>query len=65
MNIKIGDKVLITTDNWFFGKDGIQYRAVYGTVKSIANDVDILGIKTNAKSTNWYVEIGDMVIAGC
>ena len=65
MNIKIGDKALITTEGWFFAPDGVSYRAVFGTVKGISTSEDTLGVKTNAKSTNWYVEIGNMLVAGC
>jgi len=65
MSIKIGDKALITTDLWFFAPDGQQYRAVFGTVKAIRSSEETLGIKTNARSTNWYVEIGDVILAGC
>lgn len=64
-NIKVGDKALITTDSWFFGRDGLQYRAVFGTVRAIKSSEDTLGIRTNSKSTNWYVEIGNMLVAGC
>jgi len=65
MNIKLGDKALITTDGWFYGPDGKTYHAVFGTVKGIFNDTDTLGIKTNARSTNWYLQIGNTTIAGC
>lgn len=65
MSIRIGDKALITTDEWFVASDGITYKAVFGTIKGVYNPEEVLGIKTNAKSTNWYVEIGSMVIAGC
>lgn len=51
--------------NGSFAPDGQNYKAVYGTVKGIYSDVDTLGIKTNAKSTNWYLIIGNMIIAGC
>lgn len=63
--MNIGDKVLVTTDNWFFAPDGETYKAVFGTVKGVFDDQQALGIKTNARSTNWYVQIGDMMIAGC
>jgi hypothetical protein len=63
--MQVGDKVLITTDNWFFAPDGESYRAVWGTVNGILNDEQALGIKTNARSTNWFVSIGNMVVAGC
>lgn len=58
---------LITTDNFFFGSDGKQYRSAFGEVK-ILND-DVLGIKTNARSSNWFVKVGTnqnhIIIAGC
>lgn len=63
--INIGDNVLATLDNYFFAPDGKQYRAVFGKVKAISGDQETLGIKTNARSTNWYATIGDMTIAGC
>lgn len=63
--IKIGQTALITTDNWFIAPNGRQYRAVFGTVKSVADSQEVLGVKTNSRSTNWYVEIGSMILAGC
>ena len=65
MKIEIGKTYLITTDNWFLAPDGDEYRAVFGVVNSIDDDSDTLGIKTNRGSTNWYVNIGCMVVAGC
>ena len=65
MNIGVGEKWLITTDDWFFAPDGECYRAVHGTVKSINNDESTLGVKTNRGRTNWYVYIGNMIVAGC
>ena len=62
---KIGRRYLITTDNWFMAPDGEMYKAVFGTINAILNDEATLGIKTNSKSTNWYVSIGNMLIAGC
>lgn len=61
----IGDKVIITTDNWFYAPDGVQYRAAFGTIKGVKSAEETLGIVPNAKSTNWYVELGNMIIAGC
>ena len=61
----VGKTVLITTDHWFYAPDGKTYRAVFGTLRNVLADSDVLGIKTNARSTNWYLEIGNMVIAGC
>lgn len=65
MNIEPGQKALITTDEWFYAPDGRQYRGVFGTVKAVRSSEETLGVRTNAKSTNWYVEIGCMTIAGC
>lgn len=64
-NIAIGDKVLVTCDNWFYAPDGQSYRAVYGTVRAIRTAEDALGVRPNGKSTNWYAEVGNMTIAGC
>lgn len=63
--INIEDTVLATLDNYFFTPDGKQYRAVFSKVRAISGDQETLGIKTNARSTNWYATIGDMTIAGC
>lgn len=64
MDFSSGKKYLITTDEWFFAPDGQQYRAVFGTVSGIESDESILGFKAR-HSTNWYVKIGNMLIAGC
>lgn len=60
-------KYLITTDNWFYAPDGRQYKAVWGEV-SITDDT-LLGIKTNARSTNWFAKVGTpdnhIIVAGC
>ncbi len=64
-NLQVGKKALITTDNWFMAPDGLQYKAVFGTIIRAASAEETLGIKTNARSSNWYVEIGNMTIAGC
>jgi hypothetical protein len=61
----VGDKVLITTNEWFFAPDGEMYRAVFGTIMAILTAEETLGVKTNSKSTNWYVQIGRMTVAGC
>lgn len=65
MKPQLGVKYLITTDNWFIAPDGASYRAVFGTVSSISTDNETLGIKTNRGSSNWYVNIGNMIVSGC
>lgn len=61
----IGKNVLITTEAWFYAPDGKTYRAVWGTLKAIKRAEDTLGIRPNGRSANWYVEIGNVSIAGC
>lgn len=61
----IGKCMLITTDAWFYANDGRTYRAAWGKVEAIHTDDDTLGVRTNARSTNWYVKIGGTHIAGC
>jgi len=60
-------KYLITTDCWFYGADGKQYKSVWGEVEIVGDD--ILGIKTNARSTNWFAKISGeknhIIVAGC
>lgn len=63
--MEIGEKYLITCDQWFVAPDGNDYRAVFGTVHGVDHADEALGVRTNAKSTNWYVRIGNMVVAGC
>jgi len=65
MIIETGKKYLVTTDNWFFAPDGHSYKSVWGTAVAIQSDEEVLGIKTNRGSTNWYLLIGKMLIAGC
>lgn len=60
-------KYLITTDNWFLAPDGKQYKAVWGDVSIVCDEV--LGIKTNRASSNWYARVGSqnnhVIVAGC
>ena len=61
-------KYLIQTEAWFTAPDGKSYNAAWGEVKTFTAE-ETLGIKTNARSTNWYVKVGTeekhIVIAGC
>lgn len=34
----IGEKYLVTTNEWFFAPDGRRYKAVLGTVKKMISD---------------------------
>lgn len=61
----LGKKVLVTCGCWFYAPDGRQYRAVHGTVHGAFTAEDTLGIRPNGRSTNWYLSIGNMTIAGC
>jgi hypothetical protein len=64
LQMPIGSEVLITTDNWFYAPDGRCYRAATGKLIAIMDD-SVLGIHTNRNSTNWYVQVGNLMIAGC
>jgi len=60
-------KYLITTDAWFYAPDGKSYKSVWGDVSIVADTM--LGIKTNARSSNWYAKVGTdsnhVIVAGC
>ena len=56
---------LLTLDRWIVAPDGEQYKAVFGKITAVSSAKDTLGIETNKDSTNWYVTIGSMIIAGC
>ena len=60
-------KYLITTDNFFYGADGQQYRSVFGEVEILQDS--FLGITTNRNSSNWYIKVSGktqhIIIAGC
>lgn len=60
-------KYLITTDSWFTAPDGNDYKAAWGNVQVLGDD--ILGVKTNIRSTNWFAKVGSeenhIIIAGC
>lgn len=61
----IGSKVLITTQNWFTAPDGSDYKAVWGTLKAVHTSEVTLGFTPSRANTNWFIEVGNMVIAGC
>jgi hypothetical protein len=61
----LNQKVLITTQSWFYAPDGMNYRAVWGTLKGVHAAKDVLGFTVNASHANFYIEIGNTVIAGC
>lgn len=61
----INNNVLITTDCWFVAPNGREYKSVYGKLIGVFEDKSITGLKTNSKSTNWYLQVGTMILAGC
>jgi hypothetical protein len=58
---------LITTNDWFYAPDGRKYKAAWGNTEILTDEV--LGVKTNRNSTNWYAKVGSddkhIIIAGC
>lgn len=65
MTFEVGKKMLITTDCFFVAPDGKQYRSAWGVCKGVVDAETALGIKTNRGSSNWYVLLGNLLIAGC
>ena len=61
----IGKKVLVTTHDWFMGKDGRNYKAVYGTLVSVTELKDSIGFAPSRQHANWALQVGTMVIIGC
>jgi hypothetical protein len=61
-------KLVLQLDDWYYGKDGQQYRAVYGNV-TIRKADELFGFKMAAGNANWYAQIGEgdgaIYIAGC
>ena len=64
-NWKVGDKVLVTTDGWFYAPDGESYRAVFGTLVELVITEEKYGIKNDKNTAKWALKIGNMLIAGC
>lgn len=62
--IKEGENYLVTTDAFFYAPDGMQYRAVWGKC-SMATTEQTLGFTPSRPSTNWFLRVGELVIAGC
>lgn len=67
MNIeRIGKKVLVTTSDWFYAPDGLEYKAVFGTLKAIEESSKIVGFNTTrGHYANWVYTIGNLVVMGC
>lgn len=59
--------MLITTDDWFKGPDGEDYKGVFGPVDIITAKA-LLGFDPK-NSTNWFAAVGapgrQMIIMGC
>jgi len=66
--IKNGEKYLVTSDSWFYGTDGNQYKSAYGICK-IVEFKEAFGFVPQRPSTNWLMQIGEgenqVIIAGC
>jgi len=61
----VGENVLVTTSGWFIAPDGKQYRAAWGKLYGVWESKDTLGFTPRGTHTNWYIEVGNMTIAGC
>lgn len=65
MKDKIGKKVLVTCSAWFCCPDGTEAKAIHGTLKAIHMSESTLGFTPSRAHTNWFLEIGNMTVAGC
>jgi len=61
----IGKKVLVTTSEWFIAPNGKSYKAIWGTLHTINEAKESVGFAINRTHANWFIEIGNMVVAGC
>lgn len=61
----LNSKVLVTTVNWFYGPDGKQYRAIWGTLKGVHEAQKVFGFVPSRTHANWFIEIGDITVTGC
>lgn len=61
----VGQKILVTTNGWFYGTDGKLYRGAWGTLHGVHEAKAVIGIDPVRGNANWFIEIGDMVIMGC
>lgn len=62
-----GERLLISTDDWFCAPDGQKYRAAWGLCRVLGAE-DILGFSPK-QSTNWVMQVGtgrdSLFILGC
>jgi hypothetical protein len=65
MKASIGKKVLVTSSSWFLAPDGKQYKGAFGVLKSINTSESTLGFTPNRTHTNWFLQVGNLSIAGC
>jgi len=66
--IEQGNRYLVTTNAYFYGPDGDQYRAAWG--KCFIEKIEqVLGFTPIRPSTNWFLRVGEgagsVIIAGC
>lgn len=59
--------MLITTDDWFKGPDGLDYKSIWGPVDLITAKA-LLGFDPK-NSTNWFAAVGrpgrQVILMGC
>ncbi len=68
IDIEHWPNMLVSTDGWFKGPDGLDYKHVWGPVNIVRADA-LLRFKPS-NSANWYLTVGhansnQVVIAGC
>lgn len=61
--MKTEKKYLVTCYDWFYAPDGEVYKAVWGEIE-IFEAKETLGFIPR-QSTNWYIKVDTVYIAGC
>lgn len=63
MNLEVGKKVLITTQEFFVAPDGLQYKSVLGSFMGVHSSEELLSnTETYETPRKWYLRVGSMMI---
>jgi len=66
--IENGKYYIVTSDTYFYGPNGYQFKAAWGVAKVLSTE-DVFKFTPNRPSTNWFVKLGEgeksVIIAGC
>jgi hypothetical protein len=60
----VGEKVLITLEEWFTAPDGKQYQAVHGKLLAVRKTEDAPGFNPSRVRANWLYQFEGMAVMG-